>query len=45
MRIDGELWTARPYEDDAVIEVGRRVDVFEIRGATAVVHAIPELDS
>ena len=45
VRIAGEVWTARPYDDDAVIEPGARVDVFEIRGATAVVHKIPELGS
>jgi membrane protein implicated in regulation of membrane protease activity len=43
VRIAGEVWTARPYDDDAVIEPGARVDVFEIRGATAMVHKIPEL--
>jgi len=43
VRIAGELWTARPYDEDAVIEPGAKVDVFEIRGATAVVHKIPEL--
>jgi membrane protein implicated in regulation of membrane protease activity len=45
VRIAGEVWTARPYDDDAVIEPGARVDVFEIRGATAMVHKIPELDA
>ena len=45
VRIAGEVWTARPYDDDAVIEPGARVDVFEIRGATAMVHKIPELGS
>jgi membrane protein implicated in regulation of membrane protease activity len=45
VRIAGEIWTARPYDDDAVIEPGAKVDVFEIRGATAVVHKIPELGS
>ena len=45
VRIDGELWSARPYDDDVVIAPGARVDIFEIRGATAVVHQIPELDS
>jgi membrane protein implicated in regulation of membrane protease activity len=45
VRIAGEVWSARPYDDDLVIEPGARVDVFEIRGATAVVHKIPELDS
>lgn len=45
VRIAGELWSARPFDEDLVIEPGARVDVFEIRGATAVVHKIPELDS
>jgi membrane protein implicated in regulation of membrane protease activity len=44
VRINGELWTARPYDDDAVIEPGVKVDVFQIKGATAMVHKIPELD-
>jgi membrane protein implicated in regulation of membrane protease activity len=44
VRIAGELWSARPYDDDDVIEPGARVDIFEIRGATAVVHKIPELN-
>ena len=37
VRIDGEVWTARAFDDDAVIEAGRRVHVLEIRGATALV--------
>ena len=37
VRIDGELWTARAYDDDEVIEAGVRVQVLEIRGATALV--------
>ena len=37
VRIDGEVWTARAYDDDAVIEAGKRVQVLEIRGATALV--------
>jgi membrane protein implicated in regulation of membrane protease activity len=38
VRIDGgEVWTARSYDDDEVIEAGRRVEVVEIRGATALV--------
>jgi membrane protein implicated in regulation of membrane protease activity len=45
VRIAGELWSARPYDDDDVIEEGARVDVFEIRGATAIVHEIPQIDS
>lgn len=45
VRIGGELWSARPYDESQVIESGARVDIFEIRGATAVVHKIPELGS
>jgi membrane protein implicated in regulation of membrane protease activity len=37
VRIDGEVWTARSYADDEVIDVGQRVEVVEIRGATALV--------
>src|SRR3712207_1964572 len=37
VRLDGEIWTARAYDEDAVIEAGRRVHVMEIRGATALV--------
>jgi membrane protein implicated in regulation of membrane protease activity len=37
VRLDGELWTARAYDDDDVIEAGRRVHVVEIKGATALV--------
>jgi membrane protein implicated in regulation of membrane protease activity len=37
VRIDGEVWTARSYDDDQVIEPGTRVHVMEIRGATALV--------
>ena len=37
VRIDGEVWTARAYDEDDVIEAGTRVQVLEIRGATALV--------
>jgi membrane protein implicated in regulation of membrane protease activity len=37
VRIGGEVWTARSYDDDDVIEAGKRVQVVEIRGATALV--------
>ena len=37
VRLDGEVWTARPYDEDEVIEPGTRVHVMEIRGATALV--------
>jgi membrane protein implicated in regulation of membrane protease activity len=37
VRIDGEMWTARAYLEDEVYEPGARVQVVEIRGATALV--------
>jgi len=38
VRIEGgEVWTARSYDEDEVIEVGDRVEVVEIKGATALV--------
>ena len=45
IRVGGELWTARPYDETEVIEPGAPVDIFEIRGATAYVHRIPTLGS
>jgi membrane protein implicated in regulation of membrane protease activity len=37
VKIDGEVWTARSYDDDDVIDAGERVEVVEIKGATALV--------
>jgi len=37
VKIDGEVWTARAYDEDEVIEAGKRVSIVEIRGATALV--------
>ena len=37
VKIGGEVWTARAYDEDDIIEQGRRVHVVEIRGATALV--------
>ena len=38
VRIDGEEWTARPYDETLVIPAGKTVDVIEISGATALVY-------
>ena len=38
VRIGGELWSARPYDESQVIPVGSTVNVFAIEGATALVH-------
>ena len=37
VKIDGEVWTARAFDDDEVIEAGTRVQVMQIKGATALV--------
>jgi membrane protein implicated in regulation of membrane protease activity len=37
VKLEGEVWRARAYDEDEVIEPGARVQVIEIRGVTAVV--------
>jgi membrane protein implicated in regulation of membrane protease activity len=37
VRLDGEVWTARSFDEDRVFEAGARVQVLQIRGATALV--------
>ena len=37
VKLDGEVWTARPLNDDDVYEPGDHVTVMRIDGATAVV--------
>lgn len=38
VKLDGEIWTARPMDDDDVFEPGDHVTVMKIDGATAVVY-------
>jgi len=38
VRIGGEVWTARAFFDEQVIEAGKRVEVAKIEGATALVY-------
>ena len=45
IRINGELGRARPYDETVTIHEGARVDVFQIKGATAYVHPVPEIES
>lgn len=37
VKLDGEVWTARAYEEDRSFAPGTKVQVVEIRGATALV--------
>ena len=38
IRIGGEEWSSRPYDESLVIPVGTKVDVMQIDGATALVY-------
>jgi membrane protein implicated in regulation of membrane protease activity len=38
VRIGGELWSSRPYDESLVIPAGSAVDVLAIEGVTALVH-------
>ena len=37
VKIDGEVWTARSFDDEDILDPGEDVEVVEIRGATALV--------
>ncbi|HZG48997.1 MAG TPA: NfeD family protein [Thermoleophilaceae bacterium] len=37
VKLAGEIWTARAYDEDEVYEPGARVEVLKIDGATALV--------
>jgi len=37
VRLEGEVWGARAYDDEDVFDEGTRVQVMEIKGATALV--------
>jgi membrane protein implicated in regulation of membrane protease activity len=38
VRIGGEIWSARSYDETQVIPAGTAVDVMQIEGATALVY-------
>ena len=40
VKLDGEVWTARPYNENDVYDAGDQVTVVHIDGATAVVSKI-----
>jgi membrane protein implicated in regulation of membrane protease activity len=40
IKLGGELWTARPYDEVSTLPPGTRVEVMSIDGATAVVYPI-----
>ena len=45
VRLDGEIWSASPYDETLVIAPGETVEVLQIKGATAYVHPVPSLDA
>jgi membrane protein implicated in regulation of membrane protease activity len=45
IKLSGEIWSAKPYDETLSIEPGSTVEVLEIRGATAYVHPVPSLES
>jgi membrane protein implicated in regulation of membrane protease activity len=45
IKLAGEIWSAKPYDESLVIEPGSTVEVLEIRGATAYVHPVPSIES
>ncbi|MEV0289261.1 NfeD family protein [Kribbella sp. NPDC050820] len=40
IRIGGDLWTARPFDEVSTIAPGTRVEIMAIDGATAVVYPV-----
>ena len=42
--IAGDVWSAAPYDETLVIALGETVEVLEIRGATAYVHPVHQLE-
>jgi len=38
VKLAGEVWSARAFDEDHVFEPGQRVEVLKIEGATALVH-------
>jgi membrane protein implicated in regulation of membrane protease activity len=38
VKLSGEVWSARAFDEDQVIPAGTPVDVMEIEGATAIVY-------
>lgn len=44
IRLGGEIWSAAPYDETLTIAPGETVEVLQIKGATAFVHPVPQLD-
>ena len=42
--LNGDVWSAAPYDETLTISAGETVEVLQIRGATAYVHPVPRLE-
>ena len=40
VKLDGEIWSARPYDDSLTIKAGETVEVLAMKGATVFVHPV-----
>jgi membrane protein implicated in regulation of membrane protease activity len=40
VKLSGEIWSARTFDENVIVEPGQKVGVAEIDGATAVVYPI-----
>jgi membrane protein implicated in regulation of membrane protease activity len=45
VKLAGEIWSAKPYDETLAIDPGSTVEVLEIRGATAYVHPVASIES
>ncbi|HWM73971.1 MAG TPA: NfeD family protein [Nocardioides sp.] len=45
VKLAGEIWSAAPYDENVTIAAGETVEVLQIKGATAYVHAVPRLEA
>lgn len=44
IKVGGEDWLAKPYDESVTIEAGTLVEVLQIRGTTALVHPISSIE-
>jgi|SRR6478609_1445248 len=44
IKVGGEDWQAKPYDESITIEAGTVVEVLAVRGATAYVHPVPSVE-
>ena len=42
VKLDGEIWSARPYDESLTIKAGETVEVLAMKGATVFVHPVNE---